>query len=253
MQTHLVEIVPDPTSAEESWADWATRNVKENGWKAASAAVVAAPIIPVGVGAIAVGAGLVSGVQNGVAWLRGSDTIQKIEFSKARELLSEQGLPVRLNQVYAVHPDEARSNLIILASEFHNVIIAEQIADLVGFIRNAVRAVSINIEVESERNASVNLGFLSRFSFKAAEGIAKHHSVELRYDDPELVQLPSQPYWLRLFPEIIAAFRGAKRGSVKRTVSVDTTFGITASNAKQAGIDLSWLGKQRFNVSVSFV
>lgn len=253
VQTQLIEIVADVTVSEESWADWATRNVKENGWKVAGAAVVAAPVIPVGVGAIAVGAGLVSGVQNGFAWLRGSDTIEKIEFSKSTSLHDEHGLPVQPNQIYAIHPDETRANLVIVASEFHNVIVSEQIADLVCFIRGAVRAASINIEVESERNGKISSSFFSRFSLNAEGGVAKHHSVELKYDEPEIVAPTEQPFWLCLFPEIVAAFRGAKRGSVKRSVSVDTTFGLNTSLAEQAGIDLNWLGKQKFVVEARFL
>ncbi len=45
---------------------------------------------------------------------------------------------------------------------------------------------------------------------------------------------------------------GAKKGPVKRSVSVDTTFGLSASLAEQAGIDASWLGKHSFNVQASF-
>jgi hypothetical protein len=252
MQTHLVEIIEDVTVAEESWASWATRNVKENGWKVAGAAVIVSPIIPVGVGAVAVGAGLVSGVQNGVAWWRGSDAIEKREVSNAAALQDERGLPVQIAQIYAIHPDDSRPNLAIIASEFHNVIVSEQIADLVSFIRGAVRALSIHIEVESEGSGKIGGGLLSRFSVTAEGGVTKHHSVELRYDDPEVVVCAEQPFWLCLFPEIVAAFRGAQKGSIKRIVSVDTTFGLNATVAEKAGIDTSWLGRQRFIVEASF-
>jgi len=252
VHTKLIEIVPDITVTEENWADWATRNVKENGWKVAGAAVVAAPVIPVGVGAIAVGAGLVSGIQNGVAWMRGSEKIDKLEFSKSEDLRDEHGMPVQINRIYAFHPDEARQKLVIIASEFHNVVISEQIADLVSFIRGSVRAVSIYITVESERKGKVG-GLLSRFSFKAEGSVAKHHSVELHYDDPEILPSTERPYWLCLFPEVVAAFRGAQKGSIKRSVSVDTTFGLNSSLAEQAGIDFDWLGRQKFNVEARFM
>lgn len=253
MQTRLIEIIPDVVETQEGWGDWATRNVKENGWKAAGAAVVVSPILPVGIGAVAVGAGLVSGVQNGVAWLRGTDTVEKLEYSKAQALRDEQGLPVQVSRTYAFHPDEARLNLVVSASEFHNLIIGEQIADLVSFIRSSVRAESIDIEVEAEKAGKAAGGFLSHFTFKAEGGVAKHHSVQLRYDDPEIIAAEERPFWLRLFPEITAAFKGAQKGCVKRSVSVDTSFGLSASGAKQAGIDLSWLGKQKFNIEAKFV
>ncbi len=255
MQTHLIEIVADVavTEPEENWGDWAYRNVKENGWKAAGAAIIAAPIVPTAVGATLVGAGLVSGVQNGVAWLRGSDTIEKVELGKAGALHDEQGQSVQVEKTYAVHPDEARSNLVILASEFYNVIVAEQIADLVAFIRGAVRAESIKIEVVSEKAGEG--GFLSNLGFgvKAKGGVTKQHSVELHYDEPEVVPLAEPPFWLRLFPEIKASVRAAQKGTMKRSMSVDTTFGMTASTAKQAGIDVSWLGRQRFDIEAKFV
>ena len=130
MQTHLIEIVPDVASVEESWGDWAARTAKENPWKTAGLATGAAAFAPVG--AALVGAGL------GIQWLRGSDKIEQVEVSKAAILHDEQGLPVQAGQSYAVHPDESRSNLVILASEFYNVIIAEQIADLVAFIGNYI-------------------------------------------------------------------------------------------------------------------
>jgi hypothetical protein len=253
VQTHLVSIVPDIVVAEETWTDWATRNVKENGWKAAGAAVVAAPIIPAAVGTIAVGAGLVSGVQNGFAWLRGADTIEKLEYSKAGGLRDEHGLPVQVNVTYAVHPDVAKPNSVVVASEFHHVIVREQIADLVAFIRSAVRAVAIRIEVESEGSGKAEGSFFSRFSLKADGAVTKRHSIELEYDDPRKVEATERPYWLRLFPEIVAAFNNAERGTIKRSVSVDTTFGLSASLAKQAGIDLSWLGRQRFDVEAKFI
>lgn len=255
MQTHLIKIVPDPepSSEEENWTDWATRNVKENGWKAAGAALIAAPIIPAGIGAVAVGAGLVSGVQNGIAWLRRTDSIQKIELSTAISLHDGQNKPLQVDQVYAVHPDETRPNLVIVASEFHNVIVGEQIADLVNFIRSSVRANSIKIDVESERQGSASGGFLSRFSFKAEASSRKHHSVDLEYDDPSIVPSSAKLFWLHLFPEVIAAFQGAQRGSVRRSVSIDTTFGVSAALAKHAGIDTSWLGRQRFEVAAKFL
>jgi hypothetical protein len=252
LQTHLVEIVADSDETEESWADWATRHVKDNGWKAAGAAVVVAPIIPAGIGAVAVGAGLVSGVQNGIAWLRGSDSIQKIELSRSTTLHDEHGQPVQLGHIYAVHPDEARATLLIAAPDFHSTMVGEQIADLVSFIRSAVRAESIFIEVESEASGSAGGSFWSRFTLKGEAGVAKHHSVELDYVEPDIVPMAADPFWLRMFPEIAAAFQGAKRGAIKRSVSVDTTFGLSASLAEQAGIDGRWLGKQKFNIRAKF-
>lgn len=253
MQTRLIEIIPDVVEAEEGWADWATRNLKENNWKAAGAAFAIRPIIPVGVGAVAVGAGLVSGVQNGVARLRGTDAVEKLEYSKAEALRDEQGLPVQLNRTYAFHPDETRLNYVISASELHDLVVSEQIADLVSFIRSSVRAVSIEISVESERSGKAVGGFLSLLKIKAEGGVAKHYSVRLRYSDPEVITSEERPFWLRLFPEIVAAFKDARKGCIKRTVSVDTSFGLSASVAKRAGIDLGWLGKQKFNIEAKFI
>lgn len=255
MQTRLIQIISDtqPGEEEEGWAEWATRGVKENGWKVAGAAIIATPVLPAAMGSIAVGAGLVSGVQNGVAWLNGSDEIRKIPLSEAKELRDEHDLPLQVDEYYALHPDESRQNVVILASDFHNVIVGEQIADLVTFIRGSVCAREIRIEVESERSGKLGGSFLSRFSLKAGGGVTKHHSVELSYDDPEVVPMHSEPYWLHLFPEIITAFRGAKKGSIKRSVSVDTTFGLKSSVASKAGIDGDWLGRQKFIVHAQFI
>lgn len=144
---------------------------------------------------------------------------------------------------------------VIPASSFHNQIVGEQIAHLVAFIRGTVAAREIKISVFSESGASVAVtgrAQRSDLNIEAHAGSARHHSVELRYEQAEIVPSDSVPFWMKSFPEVVAAFHAASKGSVTRSVSIDTSFGLSASLAKSAGIDTNWLGRQRFDIEIKF-
>ena len=255
MQTQLVKIVPDAVS----WSDWAWEGVKENPGKTVGLSLVAVSLLPLEAGVAATGAviGGIAGLAVGAvgSFFRSSETIPEMELKDSSNLSDVYGAPISHGKVYAYHPDLSRKGVVISADAFHSTIVSEQIADLAAFIRSKVRAETIDIAVFAESGVAVAVDTAlpsDTLGIKAHAGSARHHSLELRYDEPELVPLRRNPFWLQSFPEIGTAFEDARKGKVKRSVSVDTTFGLSASLAKVAGIDANWLGKQRFEVEATF-
>lgn len=250
VHTRLIEVTPD----QESWAAWGTRLVRTNPGKTV-AAVVATPIVAAATIPTAATLGTVA-VASIVADLYfGGKQIKQVPVRDVAVLRDPDGEVPTVNEIYAFHPDRSRERLVIPASTFHNLIIGEQIADLVAYIRSTVRAKEIRIGVYSENGAKMAVSAplkASDLEIQAHAGSTRHHSVELRYEDPKVIAIEGMPFWMGAFPEVVAAFRGATRGSVTRSVSVDTSFGLTASLAKAAGMDANWLGRQRFEIEASF-
>jgi len=250
MQTRLIEIVPDS----ESWPAWGSRIVKQHPLKTVAVAV-ATPIVAIAAiptAATLAGTAVVSVL--GDLWL-GEDRIKRVDAKNALVLHDPEGDAPEANRIYAFHPDRSRANLVIPAASFHSQIVGEQIADLVAFIRSTVAAREIRISVYSENGASVAVSGspqVEDLEIKAHANSSRHHSVDARYDMPEIIPISDLPFWMKSFPEMVAAFHGASKGSVARSVLVDTSFGLSASLAKSAGIDVNWLGRQRFDVEAKF-
>ena len=230
------------------------RLIRKNPAKTA-AAISATPIIAIGAiptAATLTGVLIASTVAD--LWL-GDEKIKQFQIEDALALRDPDGDAPETNRIYALNPDRSRETLIIPAALFHGQIIGEQIAHLVAFIRSTVAAQEIKIIVSSENGATVAVTGpvqADDLNIKAHAGSARHHSVELRYDEPEIVPSNGLPFWIKAFPEVVAAFHGATKGSVNRSVVVDTSFGLSASLAKSAGIDTNWLGRQRFAIDVKF-
>lgn len=250
MHTRLIEVIPD----REGWVAWGTRLVRTNPAKAA-AAIAATPIVAVAAIPTAATLGTVA-VASVVADLYlGDKQIKQVPVKEVAALRDPDGEIPGVNEIYAFHPDRSRERLVIPASTFHSVIISEQIADLVAYIRATVAAKEIRIGVYSENGAKMAVSApvkANDLEIQAHAGSTRHHSVELRYEEPEVIAIEGIPFWMRAFPEVVAAFQGATRGSVTRSVSVDTSFGLSASLAKAAGMDANWLGRQRFEIEARF-
>ena len=250
MQTRLIEVVPD----KESWPAWGSRLIRQHPAKTA-AAIIATPIVAISAiptAATLTGVVVVSAIAD--LWL-GNDKIKRIHAGDALVLRDPEGEAPEANRIYALHPDRSRESLVIPASSFHSLIIGEQIAHLVAFIRGTVAAQEIRISVFSENGATVAVAGPAQandLNIKAHAGSVRHHSVDLRYEQPEIIQRDGVPFWMKSFPEVVAAFHGASKGSVARSVSIDTSFGLSASLAKSAGIDTNWLGRQRFDIEAKF-
>ncbi|MFC3672784.1 hypothetical protein [Novosphingobium pokkalii] len=250
MQTRLIEVVPDM----ESWPAWGARLIRKNPAKtialASATPIVAVAAIPTA--ATLTGVAVVSVIAD--LWLS-DEKIKRVQIKDALALRDPNGDAPETNRIYAFHPDRSRETLVIQAASFHSQIIGEQIAHLVAFIRSTVAAREIKISVFSENGATVAVTGpvqAEDLNIKAHAGSARHHSVELRYDEPEIVPSNGLPFWMKAFPEVVAAFYGATKGSVNRSVLIDTSFGLSASLAKSAGIDTNWLGRQRFAIDAKF-
>lgn len=255
MQTRLVKVVPDNVG----WLEWGWDLAKKHPGKAAGL-VVAAPFALPLEAAVLTGGLFLGGVTALVVGAAGElvqspEQIEKIEFAKASKLLDREGTPVAVNKIYARHPNVARSNVVVPSEIFHSSMVAEQIADLVSYIRSVVAARRISISVYSESGSALKAQAVvqsGEAGVRGHLGSARHHSVSLNYDHPIIVPVSTSLFWLRSFPEIEAAFNGARSGRIERNVSIDTTFGLSASLAKMAGIDVNWLGKQRFEIEAEF-
>ena len=250
MQTRLIRVVPD----KENWAARGNRIVRQHPAKFA-VVVGATPVIAISAiptAATLTGAAVLSIVAD--LWF-GDDKIKRIPVKASLGLRGPEGEALEVNRVYAFHPDRSRESLVIPASSFHSVVISEQIAHLVAFIRSMVAAQEIRISVISENGAAVAVAGPAQatdLNIRANASSARHHSVDLRYEQPEIIPAEAVPFWMKSFPEIVAAFHGASKGSVARSVSIDSRFGLSASLAKSAGMDTNWLGRQRFDIEAKF-
>ena len=255
MRTKLVKIVPDTVG----WGEWLWDKAKNNPGRAAGLVVAASFAIPLEA-TVLFGGALIGGITaltvGAVSeFVTSPDQFEKLPLKEAYALRDIEGVPISVNQMYARHPNLDYNNVVLLAENFHSRVIAEQIADLISYIRSVVAAKYINIAVYAESGAHLDATGLTKVgnvSVQGHSGTARHHSAENSYAQQIIVPATRSLFWMRNFPEVQAALIGSKEGSFTRSVKVDTTFGLSASLAKVAGIDINWLGKQRFVIRVDY-
>ena len=252
MKTQLVRIVQD----KEGWIDWAVRQVKENPGKSAAAAAVGAPFLafelPVALasGAAIAGGGLVWD------WWTGSDRIEQIPLSKAIALQDRDGHALKVDQIYAHHPlRRTFPSTVIAADQFHSQMISDQMADIARFLKAHVLLKELRITVSSANGAKLDGTATSGakdLGIRAHMNSSLHHELFQVEENPVIVPYEFEPYWMTEFPEIRAAVAHSSKGSMTRTIGIDTSFGLTASVAQQAGINADWLSKQLFKVEATY-
>ena len=252
MQTQLVKIVSD----QEGWVEWCSRQIRENPGKSAAVALFAVPFIAAEVPVALASGMLIAGGGLAYDWSTGSDRIEQIPMSKAVALRDRDDNPPEIDRIYARHPlRKIFPNTVLAADRFHSHMIADQMADIACFLRAHVLLRKLRITVSSANGAKLDGAVTNgtkNLGIKAHFNSVVHHELILHESHPVLVPYEIEPYWIDQFPEIKASIQQSNKGSITRTIGMDNTYGLTASVAAQAGINIDWLSKQLFRIEASY-
>ena len=181
---------------------------------------------------------------------------EQLPVSQALMLRDRDGDAVEIDRIYARHPLRKAFPVTVVAAEtFHSHMISDQMADIARFLKAHVLLRDLRITVSSATGAKLD-GTVTKagqdFGIKAHLNSSLHHELVQHEENPVIVPYSCEPYWIENFPEIRAAIAHSSKGSMTRTIGMNTTFGLTASVAEQAGIDADWLSMQLFRIEATY-
>lgn len=258
MSVELIRVERRPESTnKESVAAGLLRRAKERPYLAAAVVPVALlatkPII------IASSVALAGAVIGGGEWRRQKARnagMTVLDPEEARGFRVLGGEVVQQGAIYARHPKPSKQDLLIPAKRLHQVVVNEQIADLVSYLRSTVRVSRLDIYIKSDRGLNVSANgvlkavpFRSRITGRQRDETAFHQT----FDRPGRPLSNTANYvWLDDFPHIQAAAQNARHGSMKVAQAFDFSFGIEADAARLAGIKAEWLSTYTFQIDADF-
>lgn len=264
-----VELIQVEEPQGQSWGDWAA---DWGGWALANArkrpyvaVVVAIPAAVVAIPAIVtstatVGAGILGGAALAVAGeaafgpeAKPPVTLYSIEHAK--NIVDVHGEPLMRYTTYMRLPRQAAERSLIKASDFHNYIMSQKVAEIIAYMRAETRLKSLKILIRSsDRKHAVVGGQLEKVaaSGSAEFGRSNQRSMNATYDDRARMPHLSAYAWIHDFPEVIAATRNARRGTMSFAQSTDMSFGMSGSVAKFAKFNAGWLSTFVLEVEATF-
>lgn len=166
-----------------------------------------------------------------------------------------RGKTLQYGNFYVRHPIDARCETLIPARSFHRIILEEQLAEIVEYIRSQLSATRITIVATSEKTGafvaggsihSVSVG--SRLGFGRREGLA----YEFTTRSPVRVELKRPLPWLRDFPVLVASLAEARDGEFQRTETTDLEFGLSLDAVTLLGVDVRWVSRFTLDIRVDF-
>ena len=252
VETKLLRVVQD----KEGWGEWAWRLISENPGKAIVAAPVVAGFAILDAPVALAGGAVVGGLGAAYDWWTGTDRIDEMPASKALTLQDENGAALEVSKVYARHPlRKTYPTTVISADKFHGQMVSEQMADIARFIKGHVPVRTLRITVSSSNGAKLDGSVTSSAKEAGIKGhfnAVVHHELFQVEQNPVVTPYDEEPYWIQQFPELRAAMFNASKGVTVRTIESDTSFGLSASVAQQAGINADWLSKQLFRIEATY-
>ncbi len=256
-----VEIIRVEEPEKQGWGEWALTTAKERPYLAALAApvaVVATPFIAttgVALAGAAVGGAAVAAASE-LAF--GPDTkppITLVSAQDAKDVLDVHGQSLMRGTTYMRLPRAKESSSIIKASEFHPYIMRQKVAEIIHYMRSETRLKALSVLVRSSDRKHIVVGSqLEKVPAKAQAGQERQHEsrVVATYDDRVRETHLDDYVWIWDFPEVIAATRNARHGTMSFAQSTDMSFGMSASVARFADFKAGWLSTFVVEVDATF-
>lgn len=264
-----VEIIQVQEPQGQSWGDWAADwggwawdKAKERPYVAAVVALpVAVVMLPTIVTSTAtVGAGLAGGAAVAVAAEAafGPDTAPPVtlySIEDAKSIIDVHGQPLMRHTTYMRLPRQAAEHGIIKASDFHTYIMSQKVAEIIAYMRAETRLKSLRILIRSsDRKHAVVGGELEKVSSSVGSELKRNNQRSMSATYDERTRMPHLPHyvWINDFPEVIAATRNARHGTMSFAQATDMSFGMSGSVAKFANFNAGWLSTFVLEVEATF-
>lgn len=244
------------------WGGWAWDKAKERPYVAAvlavPATVVAAPLIATTtatVGAGIAGGAVVAAIGEAVFGPHAAPPVTLYSVEKARQILDVHGQPLTRHTTYIRLPRKTAERTIVKASDFHTYVMSQKVAEIIAYMRAETRLKSLKVLIRSsDRKHAVVGGELEKVSASVSTELERRnqHSISATYD--ERVKMPHLPnyVWISDFPEVIAATRNARNGTMSFSQATDMSFGMSGSVAKFANFKAGWLSTFVLEVEATF-
>ena len=217
-----------------------------------------ASTVPVlGVGAVLasaeiVAAGAACGTLALIAGLGNTDLplpIEKVSSEQAEKFIDPDGSRMTIGIVYAQHPK--LTDLVIPTPAFQDILLREQQADIIDYVRSIVPARWIEIRQHVVKSGG---GGGSIFSLNlSGEHSNKWETLtDLNYDRPEVAPLSRSLIWLDRFPSLVAGIRSSIKGSAQFVERVQQNAHLATSIAKQAGFAVEAVESYELEISIKW-
>lgn len=256
--------VQEPTAI--GWGEWlwkgAKQQAKDRPYLAlpivGAGGVVAAPFIATGAATIAAGVA-VGAVATGVSELVwGPDTTPPVTYlsvDAAREITDIHGQALMRGVTYMRHPRPTQDSSIIKSTDFHGHIMSQKVAEIIHYMRAETRLKSLSILIRSsDSKHAVVGGELEKVPVKMKADLSRQNErrMTLTYDERGRPAHLVKYVWLNDFPEVVAATRHARNGTMNFSQSTDMSFGMSGSVAKTANFKAGWLSTFVIEIEATF-
>ena len=258
-----VEIIRVEEPKSDGWGDWLWEQAKDRPYWAlpfvAAGGAIAAPFIAttaavVG-GAFVGGSAVVGAVE---LWRDSGDKPPPVTVYTSQQALTifdVNGTPLQRGTTYLRHPKRSEHEVIVRSPDFHNFIMSQKVSEVIDYMRSELLLESLKVLVRTRDNSKAFVsGQLEAITPEAKLNTEKSSQlyVDLKYSNPERQAHRPGYVWINDFPEVVAATRNAKRGTVSFSQSTDMSFGLSAGAAAVASFQTDWLSSFVLEIEASF-
>lgn len=244
------------------WGGWARQKATERPYVAAVVALPAAVVVipAIVTSAATVGAGIAGGAAVAVVCEAAfgpaaAPPVTLYSIEDAKSIHDVHGQLLMRHTTYMRLPRQAAEKSIIKASDFHTYIMSQKVAEIIAYMRAETRLKTLKILIRSsDRKHAVVGGELEKVSASVTSELERssQRSMSATYD--ERARMPHLPHyvWINDFPEVIAATRNARHGTMSFSQATDMSFGLSGSVAKFANFKAGWLSTFVLEVEATF-
>ncbi len=256
-----VEIIRVEEPTQQGWGARALSVAKERPYLAALAApglVVAAPFVATtaaAVGGAAAGGVALAAAGELIFGPSAKPPVTLYSIDEAKGLRDVHHQPLMRGLTYMRLPRAGVAENIIRSSEFHAYVMSQKVAEIIHYMRSETRLKALSVLIRSsDRKHIVVGGELEKVSAKAAASREQQHERRMTatYDDRTREKHLENYSWIKDFPEVVAATRNARHGTMSFSQSTDMSFGMSAGVAKFAGFKAGWLSTFVVEVEATF-
>ena len=132
---------------------------------------------------------------------------------------------------------------------------SQKIAEIIHYMRAETRLKSLNILIRSsDSKHAVVGGELEKVPAEIKADLSRKNErrMKLTYDEKSRPAHLASYVWLNDFPEVVAATRHARHGTMNFSQSTDMSFGMSGSVAKSANFKAGWLSTFVIEIEATF-